>query len=455
MARFTPWLTGLLIIIVAVLAVTASQRLAISFDWTAGNRNSLTPASQRVLAALDDGPITFTAYIYPGRERQNLRQQLGRYTRASSRVRLVFRDPARYPKKMRTLGASEDGAVVVTYQGRHTTITAYDEPRVTHALQGLATDNSPWVVFVTGHGERSPNDHDTAGVQALAKALSDQGMRSRTLNLAAAGAVPNNTGLLVIASPQSDWLPGEVAMVKAYVARGGALLWVDDPGKRYGLTPLAQALGVHWRRGTLVYPDYRQLGTASPAIAVVATYPDTPITRRLDRLSLFPFAGALAPLEDTGWRARPILSSATRSWLETGALDGGSVSFEPDQGDRRGPQTIGLMLTRPAPGQTPAHFDAKTAHSSPPDQRAVVIADSDFLDNGHLNTLGNRRLALAVCQWLIGRDDQIAVDIPAAPDARLEMAPWRLDTLRWLFVIGLPLAIWLAGLARWLVRRRR
>ena len=71
-------LTLLLIVAVALLAGALSQRLSISADWTAGNRNSLTEASERVIAALHDGPITLRAYIYPGPQRADVRLGLDR-----------------------------------------------------------------------------------------------------------------------------------------------------------------------------------------------------------------------------------------------------------------------------------------------------------------------------------------------------------------------------------------
>ncbi|GAB3674913.1 GldG family protein [Salinisphaera aquimarina] len=443
--RASHLLSIVLIVVIAVLAGALSQRYAVSADWTYGNRNSLAAASARVLAALDDGPITFTAYVYPGPQRDRVRARLSRYTRADRSVTLTFRDPARHPQQVRTLGIGEDGAVQLRYQGRSQTVSDYSEESVTNALQRLSTDTRQWVVFLTGHGERAPDDKSSGGYSELAAALDAQGMTTRTLNLAEAAAIPDNAALLVIASPQRDLLPGEVQLIRAYVDAGGSLLWADDPGPRYGLVPLAQSLGIHWQRGTLVYPDYRKLGTGHPAIALVANYPHTPITDHLNQLSLFPFAGALDTLADSPWKTNVFLRSTTRSWLETGALDKASLTYEPDKGDRAGPLDMGIALTRSTPGNAP---DARQ-------QRAAVIADSDFMANGHLSNLGNRALALSVFQWLTHRDAQIAVDVAEAPDASLQIAPARIRLLWWVFVLMLPLALLAIGLTRWWLRRRR
>ncbi|MDA3922690.1 MAG: GldG family protein [Salinisphaera sp.] len=451
--RLTHVISMLLIGVVAVLAGAASQRYSISADWTQGNRNSLTHASQRVLAALDAGPIRLTAYIYPGPQRAEVRQQLARYTRASSRVSLNFVDPAQKPTVVRHLGIGRDGAVVLHYQGRSQAVTDYSETSVTNALQRLSTAGNAWIVFVTGHGERAVDDKATAGYSKLASALNAQGLTVRPINLIAAGAIPDNTGVLVIASPQKNYLPGEIAMIRAYIANGGNVLWADDPGPRYGLAPVAQALGIHWLAGTLVYRDYRKLGTGNPAIALVANYPDTPITDHLKELTLFPFAGGLAALSNTDWQHQVFLRSGTQSWLETGSLTGSSITFQPQSGDRAGPVDFGMALHRTSPKAN--HGKTTTGDSRPRAQRVVAVADSDFMDNGHIGDLGNRTLALSIFQWLAHRDAQIAVNVAKAPDDHLQMAPARLTLFWWIFVAGIPLTLLASGLGRWWLRRRR
>lgn len=438
-------LTMGLIVAIAVAVGALSQRFSVSADWTYGNRNTLTDASQRVLDALT-GPITFEAFIAPGPPRDTVRARLDRYTRAGNDISMTFIDPAQQPQQARALGLGSDGAVVVRHSGRSQTLTDYSEASITNALQRLSTAHRQWVVFLTGHGERNPGDKTSGGYSELAAALDAQGLTTRTLNLGEAAAIPDNAALLVIASPQQNLLPGEVQLIRDYIAQGGAVLWADDPGPRYGLGGLAEDLGVAWQTGTLIYPDYKTLGTGHPAMALVANYPDTPITENLTQLSLFPFAGGLTQTQTSDWKPSVFLRSTTRSWLETGALDQGSLTFEPDRGDRRGPVDMGIALTRPAPNSM---GDAEQT------QRAAVIADSDFMANGHLSNLGNRALALSLFQWLAHRDAQIAVDVSQAPDATLQIAPANIRLLWWIFVIVMPLALLAIGLMRWWRRRRR
>jgi ABC-type uncharacterized transport system involved in gliding motility auxiliary subunit len=85
----------------------------------------------------------------------------------------------------------------------------------------------------------------------------------------------------------------------------------------------------------------------------------------------------------------------------------------------------------------------------------VVIGDSDFLTNANLNAQGNRALGLSIFQWLAERDAQIAVDVPRAPDASLQLPPWQGQLVWMVFVVLLPPALLGIGLLRWWLRRRR
>ncbi len=450
--RLQNLISVVLIVAVAILLGWASQRFSLTADWTYANRNSLTPASQRVVDALDAGPIVFTAYAYPGAARDDIRQRIARYRRAADNVSLEFVDPAQRPDLLRELGISEAGEVRVRYQGRSETLAELTEPDITRALQRLSVGEDQWIVFLSGHGERDLADEAPGGYSRLADALTAQGLKVRELSLTATAAVPDNATALAIASPRSDLLPGEIEMLRDYVERGGNLLWLDDPGPRYGLSVLAEDLGVDWLPGTIIYPDYRELGTGHPAIALVASYPQTPITENINSLTVFPFAGGLEAGPANNWQSTPILRAPTRSWLETGSLERGQLVFEPDTGDRAGPITIGLALSRPMPtGQSSGSSSGNNSER----QRALIVADSDFLTNGHIDTLGNRQLGLALFQWLARRDAQIAVDVPAAPDARLELAPGATRSIWWLFVVVLPFGLLTIGVGRWVLRRRR
>lgn len=447
--RLQHLLSIVLTLVLAALLVWVTDRYSASFDWTAGNRASLTQASQRVLDAMPE-PIRFEAFASPGPARQDIRLQIERYQRVRDDIDLEFVDPALAPRRLRELGVNQDGEVRVFYRGRNEPLQDLSERNITQALQRLSGSGDQWVVFVSGHGERDPLGRNDGDYGTLSDALKAQGLKPRELTLAESPAIPDNAALLVLASPQSSLLPGEVQIIRHYLAAGGNLLWLDDPGPRVGLGPLAAALGLQWRSGTAIYPDFRELGTGHPAVALVVGYPPHPITQRLTGITLFPFAAGLEARSDSDWNSAPLLRTPPRSWLETGDLSGAEVVFDEADGDAAGPITLGMALERRRAAPATANDTDR-----PGTQRAVVIGDSDFLTNANLNAQGNRALGLSIFQWLAERDAQIAVDVPRAPDASLQLPPWQGQLVWMVFVVLLPPALLGIGLLRWWLRRRR
>lgn len=460
--RCSDALTVVFIVLVAAVLAWLSTRFSTSFDWTANNRNSLTEPSVRQLAAMKD-PIKVTAWVTPDKEiRRNLTDKFLPYQQHKSNLTLEFIDPLKQPAKARELNVGASGVVFIEYQSRRESLTALSEQTITTALQRLTYAGERWVVFLKGHGERSLEDANQAGLEQFAKLLQEKGLKAQGVNLAATPNIPQNTAALVIASPQSSLLPGEVKLIQDHVNAGGNLLWMADPGSLAGLEPLAKTLQVNWLNGTLIYPDYEILGTQNPAIALVMQYSDHPINYAQSEITVFPFARGLKGVKDSLWHQQPILTTPDRSWSETGKLDG-DLTFNTSDGDVLGPFMIGLAMDRVSPTEaskptplTPKGLaEAEKENAKKVHQRVVVVGDSDFLSNAYLGMLGNQQLGLNIVQWIANRDEQISIDVPKAPDNKLFLAPWAPMVYGLVFVLGLPLIFVTIGVSRWYLRRRR
>ena len=71
--------SALLFVAVIVLLGWLSVRFSFEADWTAGNRNTISEASQKQLASMGD-PIKVTAFIAPNPEiRRAVEGQISRY----------------------------------------------------------------------------------------------------------------------------------------------------------------------------------------------------------------------------------------------------------------------------------------------------------------------------------------------------------------------------------------
>lgn len=434
--RLSLLLTSALWLYIIIATALLSLRYNQQYDWTANNRNSLTETSKTLLATLQE-PVTATAWVYPSADtRREISARFAPYQREKDNFSLSFRDPASDPQTVRTLGIQESGEVVLEYQGRHEKLSVLSEPDISAALQRLSQSQQAHVVFLGGHGERDLADSGQSGYTKLAALLAQKGLRITSLSVAT-HSLPEDTDLVVIAAPQRALLPGEISTLQGYLKASGNILLLSDPGLPLADELLAE-LGLKFVDGTLIYQDYETLGSGHPAMALVAEYPDHPLSRGLTDLSAFAGAAGLLSMVDSQWSSTALLNSVPRSWLETGPM-GTRLQFDQSE-DLAGPVSFGFALER---------------KQSLGMQRAVVIADSDFLANGYLTQVGNRPLAVALFQWLTGRDEHINIDLPPAPDTSLALSPLVTSVLAIVFVLLLPLFFLTTGMLRWWLRRRR
>jgi ABC-type uncharacterized transport system involved in gliding motility auxiliary subunit len=436
------WLYALLCVVIAVCIAALSTRFSATADWSAGARATISPQSRALLRQLE-GPVTVTSYTRPGALRAKTRLLVARYQRFKPDLALKFVDPDLDPVATEDAGIQSNGELVLAWHGHTQHVGGLDEQGFADALARLARGGPRMVAFVSGDGERDPTGKNAADLGTFVARIADRGVRALPLNLAEAAEVPRNADLVVLASPQAALLPGAVRKLADYVAAGGNLLWLTEPGgDDLGLAPLAQMLGIRRLPGTLVDPQGATVGVRDPRAVVATRYPAQAITDGFRMNTLFPRVAVLASIADGGWKAQPILQSSARSWNRnvpndptTGVLD--LVADAP-----KGPLSFGYALSRLSPSP------AKT------EQRVVVIGDGDFLSNAYVADAGNLALGERVIDWLLG-DDALATLPAAAPDTLLKPTHAELGVLTYGYLVGLPIVLILIGLMIIWRRRRR
>lgn len=447
--KWQGYLTALLLVLVAGLLAYASTRHERIFDWTAAKRHTLSEASRSVLSQLSQ-PVVISAYVSDANPlREQTRFLVERYQRVRPDIALEFIHPDRSPDRVRADGVRFDGEVIVHYGERQQRVDAVDEQSLTNALQALARGSERWVVFAQGHGERDLLGQRNHDLGQFGDQLNRRGFRTQTLLLSQTAAIPDNTALLVIASPEVDWLAGEVAIVEEYLRRGGNLLLLTEPGGQHGLEPVLTQLGIGIQPGTIVDPTTLKLGLDNAAMTLIARYPGHDITNGFAVVTLFPYATGLTASGSGDWTTAALLQTAEGAWSETGTMDG-DVMFDAGK-DAAGPLTIGYVLSRAVTGKATATGDA-APHSQ---QRVIVIGDGDFLSNSYLGNSGNLDLGLRLFNWLSGDDRLVSIPARTAPDAKLELSRTETLLIGFGFLIALPLALLGIGAAIWLKRRRQ
>jgi ABC-type uncharacterized transport system involved in gliding motility auxiliary subunit len=440
------WLFTLALLVAAGAVGYLTTRHDYVSDWTFGGRASLSAESRAVLATLH-GPVDIVSYANPqGDLRHTVAGFMERYSRAKPDLSLRFVDPQQDPAAMRELGITVDGALIVHYQGREQRLDELSERSLTNALERLARGGERIVAFVSGDGERRPDDKGNADLGSFMTQLEARGMRAVPLNFAQATAVPQHTDLVVLASPELALPEGAVNALAEYVANGGNLLWLTEPtNDDLHLAPLADALGVRVLPGVLVDGQGAALGLKDPRMIALGDYPKHAITRGFTLTTLFPQVSALAVASRSDWQVAPFLRSSAQSWTEFKPIDNtqnSSIQYDASAGELKGPLDFGFALSRLSPSPEKA------------EQRVVVIGDGDFLSNSFLGNGGNRALGERIFDWLLGDDALVQLPPRGAPDRVLQISQTQLSAVTLGFLVALPLLLLcVCGVITW--RRRR
>ena len=435
--------TVLFIAITGMLAWLSTQYVY-QADWTSGARNTISDGSRRLLDGMDQ-PVRITAFVREDElTRSQIKDLIGTYQRFKDDITLEFVNPDLAPERIRELGIASGGEIVIYYRERSEKIQTLSEQHLTNALLRLTRQDERWIVFLSGHGERRSGGETNHGLGEFSQELERKGLNIQSINLVES-EIPSNTNLLVLASPQTAMLPGEMDKLQSYIEKGGNLLWLAEPDSPPGLEPLSEQLGIHFLPGTVVDATTQMFGIENPTFVVITGYPRHDISREMTTVTVFPEAAALETSDSAAWSVVPLLTTLEHSWTEIGEIEG-EISFDSDADERAGPLDIGMALTRSV---------ASEADASTPEQRVVVIGDGDFLSNTYLGNPGNLDLGLNIVRWLSHDDATIDIRVKSAPDTNLVLGSVAQAVIAIGFLIGIPVLLLLFGTGIWLRRRRR
>ena len=433
----------LLLAAVSLIAWLSTQ-YSVRSDWTAGQRNSITDDTIKLLTTLS-GPVSVRSYQGTNTSsQQEARAVLSRYQHFKKDFEFSIVNPDLEPDLAKADGIREYGQTIIKYHDKKQIVDALDEQSVSNALLRLSRNSVPQLAMLTGHGERDIKDQSNIGYTLLQRQLTEKGFAFSQINLLK-DAIPDTTSVLIIAGASHDFVAGEVDKVLAYLEHGGHLLWLVDPDTGHSLDKLYAQLGLQIIPGVVVdtNPQLRStLHTPHPAILPILAYGEHAITTEMRYHTLFSMAAAFKTLSDTSsWQATPILLTLPEtSWSESGNFFT-DVSLDKKSGDTPGPLAIGYALEK--------------AGADKQQQRAVVIGDSDFLTNANLGAGANLLLIQNTLNWLAESDKLMNIAPRAAPDLDLRFTQIELIIIGFGFLIVMPLLLAGVGFYIWFKRRKR
>jgi ABC-type uncharacterized transport system involved in gliding motility auxiliary subunit len=443
MKALSAWLRIILstVALVALFAVALATlyRFDLRLDLTSERRYSLSRHAQQLLETLE-ADVEITAFLRSQNPRNPyIRDLLRRVDNASARVRWEEVDVNRSPAKAHQHGVTSYGAVVVRSGGRERVLPNPREQSLMWAILQVTRDEPKTVYFVTGHGERAPGERDRLrGYSDAAARVREELYEVRVLGLRRVDEIPADATVLVLAGPQAPLAGREIALLDAYLARGGRVLVLLDAVEDAGLAPTLSRYGIAAPRQTIVDPQHRMFGGEFVTIQVPTDATEHPIAAGLGAppvLSLVrPVEAGLVP---PGIDIAPVLRTGPESWAtpDRDVLRQEVPRFVAER-DRRGPLSVGVEVRLQERGGRQG--------------RLIVYGNAEFASNFFLDREGNADLLLNTINWLA---DEPALIAPRAP--RKEPGTEQLLVLGqqgaaifWIAVVVLPGAFLLLGVGQ-------
>jgi ABC-type uncharacterized transport system involved in gliding motility auxiliary subunit len=429
-------------IAIAVAVNYYASRYTRQWDLTPNQKYSLSAQSRKILKTLN---TNVTLYVFDQAQHFRARRDLlEQYAAATPRVKVEYIDPNRDPGLAKQFGVHSYGTVIVAAGSRHDEAKTTTEEGITNAL--ISVLKGPSVVyFAEGHGERDPNGSDAHGYSNVKTALENENDQVKTVNLLAKPEIPADCALLIIAGPQKDYLPQEVDAIKKYLAGGGRVLFMLDPGVSLpNLTGLLASYNVTARNDLVIdqNPIAQMFGT-TPSMPLIMKYGTSPIVEPLQRFTtLFPLTRSF----EVGKTPKPDVTVESLCETTPESFDVANfnpsmreVSYRPGK-DLKGPLTVAVS------GQLTNSADSK------PEGRFVALGTSLLAANAYLGFQANRDLFMNIVDWLSSNENLISIR-PKPPEQQHLNLTARQMTGLLIKVAAVPLLILIAGILVWWSRR--
>ena len=436
-------------IIFYVLLVTAIILLAKftnkhdhQWDWTQNSRHTLSETTIEFLQQLD-ASIEVQIFVSPNNEYQaEAKKLINRYQAHSDQLTIQFINPDFSPDLVRQHNIQQQAEMVITKGEKVAHIYDLSEQSLTNALISVSRHQEPWLLFIEGHGERSPLNKANFNLSTWGQQLTQKGFKVQPLNLIEQKQIPQNTAAIVIASPEKPWLQGEIELLKNYIDNGGNLLWLSEPDSNQYLSEIAEQLDIEFIAGTVMDPNAELLGIDDPQFVLITDYANHPIATATDSVTIFPQAVAMeVSNEESQWQHTALLTTQDNTWSKTDLTTPAEFNINTDTA---GPLTLAYLLTR-----------SDTEGTGGKEQRIAVIGDGDFASNTYIGNAGNLDFAVALVNWLVQEDQLITIPVKITLDNQLDLTQTESLVIGLGFFLVIPIILLTIGFMLWWYRRKQ
>lgn len=355
---------------------------------------------------------------------------------------------------------NDDSKILLTdelYTYDYTTYQQIDisEEKLTNAIADLTKDVRPKIYFLTGHNEYSITTELTILNACLTNEINDV----ETLDLLVTGKVPDDTSLVVIGSPQKDFLDQEVEILTNYINQGGKILWLNDPvltGETFpNMQKILDLFGASFQDGIILEQDETKMALQSPNY-IIPNIAVTDATKDIatDGGILLVNASKInlvndEELEKLNVTSEVILTTSEEAIFRTEVDNTSSSKIETDQ---QGKFILGAKLTK------------EVGESDSQKQGVLYVLSNNFFVADYQVTIGsskyspiefynNKDYILNTIAELTENED--AISIRKDTGVVTYTATKAQDNMIKIAITVFPAVIILIGIIVWLIRRKK
>jgi ABC-type uncharacterized transport system involved in gliding motility auxiliary subunit len=411
------------------------------FDLTKEKRNSLTEQSRKVVEMVKT-PLKMTVYA-KREEWAPMLNLLKLYEAANKKIQLEAIDTDVRPDLVKANNITQNGTVIIDYNGKGSSFPLVDELSVTNAmLKALRTDKIV-LYFVSGHQELSCQESSPEGISTLCEKLKGQNYEVKDLDLTKVQSVPKDATAVFVLGPISGFLKQEVEIVKEYVNGGGSFFLALAPAFKAelydNLVEIVKPFGLDLGKD-IVVDRLSTVQGAEATIPIINKYETKhPITEGFNLRTVFPLSSSVKTLPEKDTAVILAYTSPfPGSWAETDlkGVTEGKATFD-EKKDIKGP--VGLMGVAEGTGSSTS--------------RVVLLGSSSFLVNGYQNQSGNPILFLNSVSWMVNDEGIISFNRPDFEEFPVILSAQHLQMIFVISIVVVPLVFF--GVAIFIYRRRR
>ncbi len=340
------------------------------------------------------------------------------------------------------------------------------EEKITNALVDLTISKKPKIYFLTGHNEYEINTEMTILSAYLENEVND----IETLDLLVKNKIPEDANLLVIASPQKDFLDTEVEQITNYINNGGKILWMNDPTLTNNEYPNMQKIldlfGAKFEEGVVLEQDENKMALQSPNYIIPEiAYTEATKDITTDGGILLINAGKITlesdeKLDELGVTSQTILSTGDTALFRKEVSNTNTSKISSDE---EGSFILGAKLTKTIKSDSDGNEESEKQENNSKESVMYVISNNFFVVDYPI-TIGNAQMypiqfynnkdyILNTIAELTNREDTISIrkDTGIITYTATEAQDRNIRILITLY----PSIVILIGIIIWFIRKRK